>query len=589
MKPENAARRPAPVGRSVNKDWLRALQKAAAVGEEPHRILPLAFDDVACARGDAPALISDQETFSFRQLSARSLRYARWGLTQGLRKGDAIALMMECRAEYVAVWLGLNRIGVAVALINTNLIGEALAHCLRAASPRLLIVSSRYSALCATNAATRLLIHDAEFGQALLSFSDAPLALDESARPSISETALYIYTSGTTGMPKAAIVSHRRVLNWALWFCGLADITPADRMYDCLPLYHSVGGVVAIWATLMGGGAVVLRERFSVNAFWREIVAYDCTLFQYIGELCRYLTHAPACEDEKKHRLRMAIGNGLRPEIWGPFATRFAMPRILEFYAATESNFSLYNVEGEPGAIGRIPAFLAAHQLLRLVKFDAEREAPLRGADGFCQLCDVDEAGEAIARISTRDGSAFEGYLDREASERKILRGAFEPGDAWMRSGDLMRKDARGFYYFVDRVGDTFRWKGENVAADEVAQALASFRGVIDVTVYGVEIPGRDGRAGMAALVVNDDFDLARLRPHLSAQLPPYARPLFLRLAKDLQITDTFKHKKRELALQGFDPCAIGEPVYFASPQSSIYSRMDRALYERILAGAVPL
>ncbi len=587
MKSENT-RPPASGGRSVNRDWLRALQKTAKIGEDPHRILPLAYDEVARERGGTPALISDHEMFSHRELAARSLRYARWGLAQGLRKGDAVALMMESRAAYIAIWLGLNRIGVAVALINTNLAGDALVHCLRAANPRLIIVSKRYEAPCAQSDA-RLFIQDEGFEQALLAYSDAPLTLDDSARPTISEVALYIYTSGTTGMPKAAIVSHRRVLNWALWFCGLADVTPADRMYDCLPLYHSVGGVVAVWAPLIGGGSVVLRERFSVSGFWRDIVAYDCTLFQYIGELCRYLAHAPACEEEKKHRLRMAIGNGLRPEIWELFSTRFAIPRILEFYAATESNFSLYNVEGEPGAIGRIPAFLAAHQSLRLVKFDTEREAPLRGADGFCELCDIDEAGEAIARISTRDGSAFEGYLDQEASQKKILRNVFETGDAWMRSGDLMRKDARGFYYFVDRVGDTFRWKGENVATAEVAQALASFGGVIDVNVYGVEIPGRDGRAGMAALVVNDDFDLASLRAHIEALLPPYARPLFLRLANSLQVTDTFKHKKRELAAQGFDPGAIGEPVYFASPQSSIYSRMDRALYEKILAGAAPL
>jgi fatty-acyl-CoA synthase len=356
-------------------------------------------------------------------------------------------------------------------------------------------------------------------------------------------------------------------------------------MYDCLPLYHSVGGVVAVWATLLGGGSVVLRERFSASAFWDEVVSYDCTLFQYIGELCRYLAHAPACASEKRHRLRIAVGNGLRPEVWSLFQERFAIPRILEFYAATESNFSLYNVEGEPGAIGRNPAFLAASQSVKLVRYDQERDAPQRGADGFCTPCGPDEPGEAIGRIA----NDFEGYLDAGASEKKILRNVFKPGDAWMRSGDLMRKDARGFFYFVDRVGDSFRWKGENVATAEVAQAIAAYPGVLDVNVYGVAVPGRDGRAGMAAMVVRDDFDIAGLRPHLAAFLPAYARPLFLRLSRELQVTETFKHRKRELAEQGFDPERIGEPVFFASPDSPIYVALDSALYARILSGAVPL
>jgi fatty-acyl-CoA synthase len=356
-------------------------------------------------------------------------------------------------------------------------------------------------------------------------------------------------------------------------------------MYDCLPLYHSVGGVVAVWATLLGGGSVVLRERFSASAFWSDVVANECTLFQYIGELCRYLSHSPECDEERRHRLRLALGNGLRPEVWPVFENRFRIPRILEFYAATESNFSLYNVEGEAGAIGRVPGFLAARHPLRLVKFDFEADAPLRGADGFCQLCATDEPGEAIARIE----NDFDGYLDRDASQKRILRNVFKPGDAWMRSGDLMRKDSRGFYYFVDRIGETFRWKGENVSCAEVEQALALYPGIVDVAVFGVEIPGRDGRAGMAAIVVDDNFNLAQLRDYVDARLPPYARPLFLRLSSKLIVTDTFKHRKRETAAQGFDPDAIAEPVYFAPPGESRWLAMDSTLYHRILSGAVAL
>lgn len=576
-------------GRSVNKDWLRALKLTASIGESPHFVLPAAFDEVARERGDALAILSDRCSFTFRQLAERSLRYAHWGLAQGLRKGDAVALVMEGQPEYIAVWLGLSRIGVIVALINHHLAGPSLGHCVRVSSPRLLLCSPRFHDACtgimSSHDDPRLIVCDSAFARELERQPTEPLNLAEKARPTLSDHALYIYTSGATGLPKAAIVSHRRLMNWAQWFRGLIDVTPADRMYNCLPLYHSVGGVVAVWATLLGGGSVFLRERFSASAFWRDVVEHDCTLFQYIGELCRYLAHGAPCAEEKAHRLRMAVGNGLRPEVWPAFQQRFAIPRILEFYAATESNFSLYNLEGEPGAIGRIPAFLAASQSVRLVKYDADADAPLRGADGFCIACGPDEPGEAIGRIA----NDFEGYLDREASEKKILRDVFAKGDAWMRSGDLMRKDARGFFYFVDRVGDSFRWKGENVAAAEVAQAVAAYPGVLDVSVYGVEIPGRDGRAGMVAIVADDAFDLAGLYAHLAARLPAYARPLFLRLSRKLEITETFKHRKRELASQGFDPRGTRDPVFFASSERSMYIVLDMAHYNRILSGAVLL
>ena len=572
--------------RSVNKDWLRALQLTAAIADHPLHILGDAFDAVAQERGDAPALLSSQGGYTFRELSERSWRYARWGHARGLRKGDAVALVMESRPDYIAVWLGLTRIGVVVALVNHHLAGASLAHCLGVAQPRLVLASSSFAAECAGAApGAPVIVCDAALDRELSAHSGEPMALDETARPTIRDHALYIYTSGTTGLPKAAIVSHRRLLNWAFWFCGLMDIKPDDRMYDCLPLYHSVGGVVAVFAPLLGGGSVFLRERFSVSAFWPDIVEQGCTLFQYIGELCRYLAHAAPCPEEKRHRLRMAVGNGLRPEVWPVFEQRFSIPRILEFYAATESNFSLYNVDGEPGAIGRIPGFLAASMMVRIVRYDLAADAPARGADGFCIACAADEPGEAIARIA----DDFEGYLDRAASEKKILRNVFKPGDAWMRSGDLMRRDARGFFYFVDRVGDTFRWKGENVSTAEVAQAIAAFPGVLDVNVYGVEAPGRDGRAGMAALVVDDAFDIGGLYPHLSNRLPAYARPLFLRLSRALEVTETFKHRKRELALEGFDPGRIADPVFFAAPGGSIYLALDSALYEKIIAGAVPL
>ena len=323
---------------------------------------------------------------------------------------------------------------------------------------------------------------------------------------SLDDRALLIYTSGTTGLPKAANVSHRRVMNWAFWFKGMLGVTAADRMYNCLPLYHSVGGVVAVCSTLSGGGSVVIAEKFSARRFWDDVVRWDCTLFQYIGELCRYLLKTPDDAKDRAHRLRAICGNGLRGDVWEAFQTRFAIPQILEFYAATEGTFSLYNAEGKPGAIGRIPPFLRHRFPAAIIARDPSTGEPVRGRDGLCIAAPRGSVGEAIGRIG--DGARFEGYTDNAESQRKILRHVFEFGDRWFRTGDLMRVDAAGYHYFVDRIGDTFRWKGENVSTAEVSAALTECRGVVEAVVYGVAVPGTEGRAGMAKLVVDEAFDL---------------------------------------------------------------------------------
>jgi fatty-acyl-CoA synthase len=576
-----------PAARSANKDWLRALQRTASIEARPDRILPVRFDDVVADRGAAIAVIDERESLTFQEFAARANRFSRWALASDLQKGDVVALLMGNCADYAAIWLGLTRVGVVVALLNTHLSAPALAHCLRAAAARHIIAGDAFRSLCEEagpllDAPPRLhFLGEAGFA----GLSGAPLAATETREVALKDRALYIYTSGTTGLPKAAIVTHRRLLYWSLWFSGLADIDASDRMYDCLPMYHSVGGVVAIWSALLSGASVVLRARFSASNFWADIATTRCTLFQYIGELCRYLLNAPYGEAQHNHILRLALGNGLRADVWEPFQNRFTIPRILEFYAATESNFSLYNVEGEPGAIGRIPAFLAASQQIALVRFDDELGLPARGEDGRCFRCEANEAGEAIARIEHEEGTGvFDGYVSRADSDKKVLRDVFAPGDAWMRSGDLMRRDARGFFYFADRIGDSFRWKGENVSTFEVAETLASCPGVRDATVYGVAVPGHEGRAGMAALVVETGFDLEALRSYVERALPPYARPLFLRLSETLEITETFKHKKQALCAQGFDPAQIEDGLYFAPPGAG-YVALDDATYQRICGG----
>ena len=580
------------------QDWVRALETTAPIVRNPERILSSVVAELAEAYGDRPALVSRRENFTYRELAERANRYARWALAQNLAKGDAVALTMPNRPEYAAVWLGISSVGGVVSLINTNLRSGALAHCINVAAPKHVIVDAELldafgSAAEQIEARPQIWSHGGDafnrIDHAIENFPGAPLTASERRDVTIADRALHIYTSGTTGLPKAANVSHHRLMQWSFWFAGLMNTGPDDRMYDCLPMYHSVGGVVAIGALLARGGSVVIRERFSAGEFWDDIAKWDCTLFQYIGELCRYLTNST--DAPPHHRLRMACGNGLRADIWEKFQQKLQIPRILEFYAATEANVSLYNVEGKVGAIGRVPPVLKHRSPLALVKFDYPKEEPLRDTDGFCMRCAVDEAGEALGRIEggPAHGQTFEGYTDSAATEKKILRNVFEPGDAWFRTGDLMRQDAGGFYYFVDRIGDTFRWKGENVSASEVAAALAEFPGVIEATVYGVPLPGADGAAGMAALVTDRPLDFTALRARLAQRLPAYAQPLFFRIQDRIAITGTFKHQKADLVREGFDPAATHEAIYFGHPAADGYVPLDTTLFERIQTGAIRL
>jgi fatty-acyl-CoA synthase len=343
---------------------------------------------------------------------------------------------------------------------------------------------------------------------------------------------------------------------------------------------------------LVGGGSVVIREKFSARQFWNDIARWDCTLFQYIGELCRYLLHTDFHPQEVEHRIRLCCGNGLRPDIWDNFRNRFRIPQILEFYAATEGNFSLCNIDNKPGSIGRIPPFLAHRFPVTLVQFDVQKEMPIRDERGCCVRSAPNEIGEAIGKIATdpsNPGGRFEGYTSKEASAQKVLRNVFESGDAWFRTGDLMRKDAQGYFYFVDRIGDTFRWKGENVSTSEVAEAICAFPGVKNATVYGVTIPGAEGRAGMAALVTSDALDLAAFRSHLIGLLPGYARPLFFRLRRELALTSTFKYTKNDLVRDGFDPAASDDVIYVNHPEWDALVRLDAELYHRIQSGHIRL
>jgi fatty-acyl-CoA synthase len=577
--------------------WLRALESTAEATRDPHHILPRAVADWARSYADAPALVSDREYFSFCDLEKRMNQYSRWALAEGIQKGETVALMMGNRPEYFAIWLGLTQVGAIVALFGPGLRAPAVAHALKAAGARRIIASLECVDVCRsavaaigdtveiwTHGTGQRETHGIELGAA--GASGDPLAPNELRPVTLNDRALRIFTSGTTGLPKAAEVSHRRLVTWTHWFAGLAGLTASDRLYNCLPMHHSVGGVVAVGAPLVFGGSVVIAERFSARGFWDDVARWDCTAFQYIGELCRYLLAAPMGPAERSHRIRIAIGNGLSPEAWRPFVDRFGPLRILEFYASTEGNVWLYNLEGKIGSIGRMPPYMAVRDPIALARFDDDSQMPARGPDGFCVRCADGEVGEALGRIGKEPGARFEGYSEEVETERKILRDVFKPGDAWMRTGDLMRRDEDGFYTFVDRIGDTFRWKGENVATLEVAAVLRACPGVTEAIVYGVAVPSADGRAGMALLRTEGLLDLDALARRLET-LPRYARPLFLRLAPEIEATETFKPKQRVYVEQGFDPRQIGDPLYVFNDEAQAYVALDEEHFTAIQTGGI--
>lgn len=538
---------------TAQRTWARALSYThSAAG----KTLPGMLDELASAQ---PALLSRvydgvngtvDYTLSYHGLAQRVNRYARWGLARGLRKGDVVGLLMANCIDYPLIWLALTRIGCTVALLNTNLQRDAIIQCLKTAGANCLIAGewTDLGGRPPVQAAWNWSVSVDETKQ----YESGPLDLP---MPEPDDHALLIYTSGTTGLPKATNITHRRIIEWSFWFAGMMDTQPSDRLYNCLPMYHSIGGVVAIGAMLVKGGSVVIRERFSVSQFWDDVVDYKCTIFQYIGELCRYLTQSPTHPRERQHQLRLACGNGLQGTVWLAFQDRFDIPQILEFYAATEGSLSLYNVEGKPGAIGRIPPFLAGR--FKIIRYDHDTASPVRTADGFCVPCEVDEPGEAISQIG--NGRQFDGYTDRAASRQKVLHNVFAAGDQWFRSGDLMRHDAQGYWYFVDRLGDTFRWKGENVSTSEVAGVLCDIEGVTDAVVFGVVIPGHEGRAGMAAICIDTRFNFASFARTLHAQLPAYAHPVLVRICDTLPMTGTFKLNKTELAREGYN---VTDPLW---------------------------
>jgi fatty-acyl-CoA synthase len=576
---------------------LRTLARVRSIATDSSNLI---CDDLEAAVDkwrERRAITFGERTLSYGEMDAIANRYAHWAQEHGLRRGQTVALFLPNRIEYLSIWYGLSKIGVATALINNNLSGAQLRHCLNASGAVNVIADAEttpiYAAVKETLERAQVLwtlgeAHGAQRDLSKALMSCSPLRPDRSVREGIvaRDVALYIYTSGTTGLPKPAKITHMRAQLYMRGFAGATDGRLDDRVYITLPLYHATGGLCGMGAALLNGGSVVLRPRFSVSHFWTDVTSEGCTMFVYIGELCRYLVNQPPSEAEHGHKLRLAFGNGMRPDIWDTVKSRFQLPQILEFYGSTEGNVSMFNYDGKSGAIGRIPRYIRKKFNVRLALFDVEAEAPVRGLDGRCVQAAPGEIGECVGQIGGGAREEFAGYADKAASERKVLHEAFAPGDAWFRTGDLMRQDSEGYFYFVDRIGDTFRWKGENVSTSEVAGALAAVPGVLEATVYGVKVADMDGRAGMVSLVVAPPFDIADLATQVDASLPSYARPIFVRLQPQIEVTGTFKYRKIDLVEQGFDPASIKQPLYFRDPAKG-YMKLTKAQHAKVLAGAI--
>ncbi len=592
------------LGERLERDWtflaglVRTLGRVRSIAPDSPNLLTDDLEAAVDKWRERPALTFEGRTLTYGEMDALANRYAHWAEQAGLRRGEVVALLTPNRLEYLPIWFGLSKVGVAVALINNQLTGDALAHCLKvSAASHCLVDAETGPAFEAIRDKLKHAMHAWTLGeahgdqhnlaQALKSCSNLRPDRARRADMTASETALLIFTSGTTGLPKAARVTHMRAQLYMRGFAGATGAGPDDRIYVTLPFYHATGGLCATGAALLNGGSVVIRKHFSAHHFWEEIVSEGCTMFVYIGELCRYLANQAPSPAETQHRLRLIFGNGLRPEVWEKMVGRFAVPRVLEFYGSTEGNVSMFNFDGRLGAVGRVPRWLKGLFNIRLVQFDVETETPVRGPDGRCRDAAVDEPGECLGEIRGDARASYVGYADRSASEKKVLHDVFRPNDAWFRTGDLLKQDADGYFYFVDRIGDTFRWKGENVSTTEVAAALDSAPGVKEVNVYGVRVGMLDGRAGMAGLVVGKEFDPAALHDFLTQRLPPYAVPIFLRLLPEIAITGTFKYRKIDLVHDGFDPAVVKDPLYMLADET--YEPLTAELYGKVMAGELRL
>uniref|UniRef100_A0A6Q2YZI1 Very long-chain fatty acid transport protein n=1 Tax=Esox lucius TaxID=8010 RepID=A0A6Q2YZI1_ESOLU len=573
--------------------------------------IPSIFADTVKKHPNKPALIYDAtgETWTFTQLDLLSNSVAQWALAQGWSPGDVVALFMESRPLQVALWLGLAKVGVEAALINFNLRRDALLHCVGVSASRGIVFGAEL--------ADAMLEVRSSLNPSMVRFCTGELSVDSLASlaaqnldpilavasplpppPCITPKGFngeyrlfYIYTSGTTGLPKAAIVVHSRYYRIAAFGYHAFRMRQDDIIYDCLPLYHSAGNIMGVGQCLINGLTVVVKKKFSASRFWEDCIRHNCTVVQYIGEICRYLLSQPVRPSEKGHRVRLAVGNGLRPSVWEAFTERFRVAQIGEFYGATECNCSIANMDGKVGACGFNSRILPNVYPIRLVKVEEVTMELVRDRRGLCVPCRPGEPGLLVGRINQKDPlRRFDGYANQDATRKKIANNVFKKNDSAYLSGDVLVMDELGYMYFRDRSGDTFRWKGENVSTTEVEETLSGLLGQADVAVYGVSVPDVEGKAGMAAIAdPTGTFDCETFLREVQQALPPYARPVFLRISPQVDTTGTFKIQKTRLQREGYDPRFSTDQIYFLNSRAGRYETVNEELYSAIAEGRMCL
>lgn len=550
-----------------------------------------------------PAILFDDRTVTWSELDAWSNRVAHYLKDQGLVKGDAIAVLLDNRPELLATVVGAAKVGVACAMLNTSQKGKVLAHSINLIQPRMLVVGAELvdhaegvrDDIQLRHTKPLQYLADANtlntFGEAPQGYTNMALEVSQrsSTRPMLTnnvtmgDTAVYLYTSGTTGLPKAAPGSHRKFIR-AYGGFGMLSLAmePEDVLYCTLPLYHGTALLVCWGSVLAGGSAIALRRKFSASAFWDDVRKYNATTFGYVGELCRYLLNQPASAQDRNHGLTKMIGNGLRPSIWTEFKERFGIDKVAELYASSEGNIGFSNFFNMDNTVG----FSTAPY--KLVKYHEGTRDPIRNSKGRLEEVKKGQPGLLIGEINKK--WAFEGYTQKEATEKSILRDAFKKGDAWFNTGDVLKEIGCRHLQFVDRMGDTFRWKGENVSTTEVENIIDGSGMVQEAIVYGVEIPNTNGKAGMVTLVPQNpeaSFDADKLFAYLQDNLPPYAIPVFVRVTHAIEKTGTFKYRKVDIQKLGYSLDRPHEEVYAWLPGSSGYTRLTSELVADIDAGGV--
>ncbi|MCL4128833.1 UNVERIFIED_CONTAM: hypothetical protein GTU68_057669 [Idotea baltica] len=578
------------------------MHRQIASAQSRNMTIPKLFMENVAKNPNKAALIFEGTEWTFAQIDEYSNRVANFLIEKGFKRQQSVSLFMENRPEFVATWLGCAKVAVVPALINSNLRKVPLVHSIKIVDSKAIIVGAELQHAIADvfgelNGLYTMVsgLEDEELANPEFEnlnqqlSSSPPTPASQIADGNFTDNLLYIYTSGTTGLPKAAVIKNSRYMTLAAGVNSMADIDE-EVIYNPLPLYHTAGGLVGIGQVLIFNCTAVIRKKFSVSNFWPEAKKYDCTVAQYVGEICRYLLNSPSKPVEREHKVRVMFGNGVRAQIWEEFTSRFNMPRIAEFYGATEGIANIMNIEGKPGACGFLSVLFPMFYPARLIKVNPFTGEAIRGDDGLCLLCKPGEPGEFVGKIRKDPLGDFHGYADKKATEKKIIRDVFRKGDSAFASGDILVMDEYGYVYFKDRLGDTFRWRGENVSTTEVEGVVSLVADHKDAVVYGVEVPHTEGRAGMAAIVdPNDDVDMDIFSKNLPSYLPPYALPLFVRIIKQIDTTGTFKLKKLTLQKEAYNLNTIEDKLYFLDSKKKVYVPLTKELYDKIESGKVGL